>query len=356
MVPLCTPYQQHCTKFYVQITGRSYATHRPGAAQPGGGPASAPPGPCPTSTATPTSPLSRHQPPPPTAANTARPSACSAGRGGAPTPPRDRCGPSCAPPARPSLAQPHCPTLRPSQPSRQHRGSSTSRRRSLERAAKAARRAPHGGHAGHRRSAPSAPPRLAVGRVLEFSSSMNWTVAASRAISSSKAGEAPARNTHRARTNVRCGSEHAGRVRSAGRVQAAARVREMNCAPQTKKNSRCRAPPLLGQLNLATPLICARHRLRTRQVGRSWVSKEHGQQQRDRAGRGGAREGMAGSVGSAREQRAPRAELVPSSHFWRRMAALACDGLFLWRGGMTLSRWAGDPSRLPPLGRSRWVS
>ena len=57
--------------------------------------------------------------------------ACCATRAGAPRPPRDRCGPSRAPRARPSPAQPHCPALRPSQPSRQPACLSTRPRRAL---------------------------------------------------------------------------------------------------------------------------------------------------------------------------------------------------------------------------------
>ena len=150
----------------LQTTRRSPAAYQPGAAQPVAGPASATPGPCQTRAITPTSPLSRHQPPPPTAANTARPSACSARRGGAPTPPRDRCDPSRAPPARPSPAQLQRPVLRPSQPCRQPAGSSTRPRRasSAWRTSRGGR--PRGRHFGHRRSAPSAPPRLAVERAI----------------------------------------------------------------------------------------------------------------------------------------------------------------------------------------------
>ena len=78
MVPLCTPYQQHCTKFYVQITGRSYATHRPGAAQPGGGAGQRTPWAVPNKHSNP------HIPPQP-------PPAASSDR--------RQCGPACAPAA-----------------------------------------------------------------------------------------------------------------------------------------------------------------------------------------------------------------------------------------------------------------
>ena len=121
--------------------------------------------------------------------------ACSAERGGAPTPPRDRCDPSRAPPARPSPTQLQCPVPRPSQPCRQPAGSSTRPRRasSAWRTSRGGR--PRGRHFGRRRSAPPAPPRLAVARALETSLGTNTTLAASPASSSKKAGEPPTRNT-----------------------------------------------------------------------------------------------------------------------------------------------------------------
>ena len=190
--------------------------------------------------------------------------ACCATRAGAPRPPRDRCGPSRAPRARPSPAQPHCPALRPSQPSRQPACLSTRPRRALALARVGVLVGDVGRHADRRSSSKESSPRLLVERLPEFTYSTNGTVAATLASSSTKVGKAPARNAHREPKHMRCGIEIAGRVRSAEWAQAAVCVRGMIRAPQTKKISRCRPPPLLGQRCLAMPLIFARHRLHTR--------------------------------------------------------------------------------------------
>ena len=139
--------------------------------------------------------------------------ACSAERGGAPTPPRDRCGPSRAPPARPSPAQPQRPALRPSQPSRQPACSNTRPRRALALARIGALEGDEGGHADRRSSLKESSPRLLVEVLPEFTYSTNRIMAASLAGSSWKAGEAPARNTLWEARDVRCGIEIAGRVR-----------------------------------------------------------------------------------------------------------------------------------------------